>query len=128
MRYEIVLADPPWSFGAWSKPGAGRTAAAHYDTMTRDELCAMGPWLRSITRDDSVLFLWSTCANLPDALELMSAWEFDFKTVATTWVKLTKRQLGLREVGKALDAGKWVLTRAEQHWGLHFGMGHYTRS
>lgn len=129
MRYEIVLADPPWSFGAWSRPDAGRTAAAHYDTMTLEDLCAMGPWLRTITRDDSVLLMWSTCAGLPDALRVMDAWGFDYKTVAITWVKLVARTADADDERKTFAAGRAIVERRprERH-ALHFGMGHYTRS
>ena len=125
-RYEIVLADPPWSFGTWSKADAGRTAAAHYSTMTQGELEAMGPWLRSITRDDSVLFLWATCSTLPQALALMAAWEFEYKTVAINWVKVQREpKRGARKL--AADKPQVHMPGgARMH--LHFGMGHYTRS
>jgi N6-adenosine-specific RNA methylase IME4 len=41
----------------------------------------------SIAADQSVLFLWATSPKLPLAMEVMTAWGFDYKTVAFVWVK-----------------------------------------
>jgi N6-adenosine-specific RNA methylase IME4 len=40
----------------------------------------------NITADDAHLYLWTTNNFLPDALEVMRAWGFDYKTTIT-WVK-----------------------------------------
>ena len=39
---------------------------------------------------DCALFLWATDPMLPQALDLMAAWGFQYKTVAFTWAKTTK--------------------------------------
>jgi N6-adenosine-specific RNA methylase IME4 len=36
--------------------------------------------------DDAVLFLWAVASKLPEALEVMKAWDFEYKT-CLTWVK-----------------------------------------
>jgi N6-adenosine-specific RNA methylase IME4 len=36
---------------------------------------------------DCVLFLWTSSPHLPQAIELMTAWGFDYKTVAFVWEK-----------------------------------------
>jgi N6-adenosine-specific RNA methylase IME4 len=40
-----------------------------------------------LASDNSVLFLWATDPLLPRALELITAWGFEFKTVGFYWVK-----------------------------------------
>jgi N6-adenosine-specific RNA methylase IME4 len=40
-----------------------------------------------LAADDCVLFLWATDPLLPRALELISAWGFEYKTVGFYWVK-----------------------------------------
>ena len=60
--------------------------------------------IENIADKDCVLFMWATYPNLKDALELMDAWGFEYKTVAFTWVKKNK------------------------HGGFYSGLGFYTNS
>ena len=43
---------------------------------------------------DSALFLWATFPQLPDALRLIEAWGFQYKTVAFVWLKQNRRSPG----------------------------------
>ena len=40
---------------------------------------------------DSALFLWATFPQLPDALRLIEAWGFTYKSVAFVWLKKNKK-------------------------------------
>ena len=40
---------------------------------------------------DSALFLWATFPQLPEALRLIKAWGFTYKTAAFVWLKLNKK-------------------------------------
>lgn len=41
-QYNIIYADPPWRYRQKGGPKGKRgTAAAHYDTMTTEEICAL---------------------------------------------------------------------------------------
>lgn len=40
---------------------------------------------------DCLLFLWATFPQLPEALRLIKAWGFTFKTVAFIWLKLNRK-------------------------------------
>ena len=40
---------------------------------------------------DCVLFLWATYPMLQEALDVIRAWGFTFKTVAFTWIKLAPK-------------------------------------
>lgn len=83
-RYGVVLADPPWSFATYSENGMDRSADNHYPTLNTELLCGVGPFVPAA--DDSVLFLWATAPMLPDAIRVIKAWGFDYKS-HFVWVK-----------------------------------------
>ncbi|HBE9576780.1 TPA: hypothetical protein KNI31_003325 [Clostridioides difficile] len=83
--YNILYADPPWRYEC------KRTGAAehHYPTMSIDDLCALP--VETLAEKDCLLFLWATFPQLPEALRLIKAWGFSFKTVAFVWLKLNRK-------------------------------------
>ena len=70
-KYNVIYADPPWSYKVWSKKGAGRSAESHYPTMSISELCALP--VADLAAKDSALFLWATFPQLPEALIFLQA-------------------------------------------------------
>lgn len=78
-RYGVIYADPEWRFEVYSRDtGMDRAADNHYPTSGTDEICARS--VQNIAADDCALFLWATVPMLPDALRVMSAWGFDYKS------------------------------------------------
>jgi|SRR3990167_4906133 len=75
-KYQIILADPPWRYD-FSKDSAD-TIENHYPTMSVDEICA----LQVPSEDNAVLYLWATAPKLKEALNVMEAWGFNYKTHA----------------------------------------------
>lgn len=67
-------------------------AENHYPTMSIDELCALP--VAEIAARDSVLFLWATFPQLPNALRVMEAWGYCYKSVAFVWLKQNRRTPG----------------------------------
>ena len=57
--------------------------------MSIDELCALP--VETLAEKDCLLVLWATFPQLPEALRLIQAWGFTFKTVAFVWLKLNKK-------------------------------------
>ena len=57
--------------------------------MSIDELCALP--VERLAEKDCLLFLWATFPQLPEALQLIKAWGFQFKTVAFVWLKRNKK-------------------------------------
>lgn len=57
--------------------------------MTVPQICELP--VADIAAKDSVLFLWATFPNLPEAFEVIQAWGFTYKTVAFVWVKQNKK-------------------------------------
>jgi N6-adenosine-specific RNA methylase IME4 len=89
-KFDVILADPPWHFSN-SDSGFGSAPESHYPTMQTQEICAMG--VRAIASDRSVLFLWACSGMLPDALEVMSAWGFEYKS-SIIWFKPNHTGMG----------------------------------
>ena len=87
--YSIIYADPPWTYNDKSIQGA---AANHYDTMSLEDIKSMP--VQDMADDDCVLFMWATYPLLAEALEVINAWGFTYKSVAFTWVKLNKNGFG----------------------------------
>jgi N6-adenosine-specific RNA methylase IME4 len=77
-KYRVIYADPPWQYGDERAGGNHGGAIDHYNTMNINELKNMP--LSSLTEDNAVLFLWGTAPLLPEALELINAWGFKYKT------------------------------------------------
>lgn len=83
--YGVILADPEWDFETYhADTGADRSASNHYPTSPLEAIKAR-PVL-SIAAPDCVLALWATVPMLPQALEVMDAWGFTYKSGAV-WVK-----------------------------------------
>ena len=88
-KYNIIYADPPWTYKVWSKKGENRTAQSHYNCMTKEEIQRLD--VQRISADNSVLFLWVTYPCMEEGLELIRKWGFQYKTCAFSWVKLNKK-------------------------------------
>ena len=89
MTYDVVLADPPWSYtGQQDKWGA---AAKFYPTMTDSELLEF-PMVREILEPKGVLFLWATSPRLDFAMKCIESWGLTFRGVAFVWVKTKKNE------------------------------------
>jgi N6-adenosine-specific RNA methylase IME4 len=78
-KFGVILADPEWRFEPWSREtGMHRAADNHYPTSCTEVITA--PDVPSIAADDCVLLLWATISMLPDALAVMGAWGFKYKS------------------------------------------------
>lgn len=81
---------------------ARKNGRPDYDVMNTSDICDLP--VQNLAAKDCVLFLWATYPKLEDALVVMKAWGFKYKTVAHTWVKLNPKGVG-----------------------FHFGLGYWTR-
>jgi N6-adenosine-specific RNA methylase IME4 len=78
--FDVVYADPPWRY-SFSKSHS-RDIENQYPTMAIDDICA----LRVPAADNCVLYLWATAPKLEEALRVVKAWGFTYKTHAV-WDK-----------------------------------------
>ena len=96
--FHVLYADPPWRLkGGVTMP---------YSMMRTRDICALP--VQDIAASDSLLFLWAIHSHLPDALEVIRAWGFTYRTAAFTWVKRTPN-----DTGYFLGRGYWTHSNAE---------------
>jgi N6-adenosine-specific RNA methylase IME4 len=85
-RYGVIAADPEWRFEPYSRDtGMDRAADNHYPTSAT-EIIAARP-VQEIAAEDCVLFLWATVPMLEDAMEVLKAWGFKYRSHAI-WDKV----------------------------------------
>jgi N6-adenosine-specific RNA methylase IME4/ParB-like chromosome segregation protein Spo0J len=75
-KFALLLADPPWQYDFAETDN--RQIENQYATMTVEEICQLEP----PSRDDCMLFLWATAPKLREALQVIDAWGFEYKTHA----------------------------------------------
>ena len=102
-KYNIIYADPPWSFKHYSDKGKGRAPDNYYKCQNLQDIKNLP--IQNISAEDCVLFMWVTYPFLQKSFEVLEAWGFQYKTVGFTWVKKNKKS----------DSWFW-------------GMGYWTRS
>lgn len=90
----------------YSKKGQGRSAESHYPTMCIEDIKALP--VGELAAKDCALFLWITFPCLCEALEVLTAWGFSYKTVAFVWVKQNRRNDDL-----FTGMGYWTRANAE---------------
>lgn len=86
--FGAILADPPWRFSNRT----GKMAPEHkrlnrYDTLTFEEIKRLP--VADVAAEQSHLYLWVPNALLAEALEVMRAWGFTYKT-NLIWHKVRK--------------------------------------
>lgn len=105
-KYSIIYADPPWHYRTYSKKGKGRSADSHYPTMDIEDIKALP--IREIAAKDCALFMWLTFPCMKEALEVIQAWGFEYKTVAFVWIKQNRKSDSL-----FWGMGYWTRANAE---------------
>ena len=85
-KYKIIYADPPWAYRNMGNIQA--TANSHYSTMDNKDICDLP--IAKLADDNCILFMWATFPKLQEALDVIKAWGFEYKTVGFTWIKKNK--------------------------------------
>ena len=87
-KYRTILADPPWQFqNRTGKMAPEHKRLARYSTMTLAEIKSIP--VNEVTDLKAHLYLWVPNALLPEGLEVMNAWGFEYKT-NIIWEKVRK--------------------------------------
>lgn len=87
-KYKTIYADPPWQF----QNRTGKVAPEHkrltrYNTMKLEDIKKIP--VSQVADERSHLYLWVPNALLPEGLEVMKAWGFEYKT-NIIWEKIRK--------------------------------------
>ncbi len=73
-KYQIIYADPPWKYD-FSKDNKDKIEN-HYPTMSLNEIKE----LAVPSAENSACYLWATAPKLIEALGVLDAWGFTYKT------------------------------------------------
>tara|TARA_Y100000310_G_scaffold5228_1_gene6123 strand:+ start:1448 stop:2455 length:1008 start_codon:yes stop_codon:yes gene_type:complete len=79
-RYRLLYVDPPWRYEY--PVSDSRKIENQYPTMSLEAICD----LRVPAADDAVLFLWATSPKVAEAMQVIEAWGFTYRTCAV-WDK-----------------------------------------
>jgi len=104
--YGVIYADPAWLFSVRSPKGEGRSARSHYSVMDLDAIKALP--VAELAAPDCVLLMWAIDPMLPQALEVIRAWGFTYKTVGFYWMKTN------RDGSPFTGMGYWTRANPEQ--------------
>ena len=74
--FDVIVMDPPWSYGT-GYDADGRRCANPYPEMTQEQLKA----IELPASENCVLFLWTTHKFIWDAKELLSTWGFEYRNL-----------------------------------------------
>jgi N6-adenosine-specific RNA methylase IME4 len=87
-RFATVLADPPWRFvNRTGKVAPEHRRLSRYPTLSVEEICALP--VADHLEATAHCYLWVPNALLPEGLEVMRAWGFQYKS-NLIWHKVRK--------------------------------------
>jgi len=75
-KFDVIYCDPPWRYDF--SETTNREIENHYTTMECKDICKMNV----PAADNCVLFMWATAPKLLEAIEVIKAWGFEYKTHA----------------------------------------------
>lgn len=113
-KYGVILADPPWSYEAWSGSSVpSRVAEAHYKTMAAEKIANLP--VRDLAGPNCVLLLWATWPTIEVAFRVIKAWGFTYKTCGFDWMKADVTQMDLFADSAVADMklGYWTRSNSE---------------
>ena len=87
-KFDLILADPPYLYDVEANRASDRIGN-HYKQMKTQDICNLP--VQNITQKKAILFLWSPSPKVEDAMEIIKAWNFEYKT-QIVW---NKRIVGL---------------------------------
>ena len=98
--FEVIVADPPWSFkDTLTMSDVARGAASNYHVMSNTDIAQL-PIQDFISPDGTILALWVPSSLLQEGLDTLNAWGFTHKQTYV-WVKIRKIDSIKKEVFKS---------------------------
>lgn len=101
--YEVIYADPPWQYQDRNCNGS---AEGHYSTMKLVDIMALP--VSKIAAENAVLLMWATWPLMPEAMQVIEAWGFKYKTIGFNWIKRNRSDCGF-----FFGLGRWTRGNAE---------------
>ena len=91
-QYQVIYADPPWSYDDTCEDGAIQSGGAdkQYPTMSLEQICELP--VGKLSQENAVLFIWVTSPLLENVFKVINAWSFSYKA-SFVWDKV-KHNMG----------------------------------
>lgn len=122
-HFGAILSDPPWHFQTWNNgrwKGDGKiftpAKAPEYHTMSVDQIAEMP--IAQLAHKDCVLFIWGIWSMLPEALRVIGAWGFKYKSCAFNWTKADVTQIDMFRDDASTQLGLGYWTRQDSEYCL----------
>lgn len=106
-RCSVILCDPPWRYDY--SPTDSREIENQYPTMPLEDICGMAGDVQKRATPNAILFLWATSPKLREALAVLEAWGFTYRTAAV-W---DKEKIGMGYYFRQQHEFLLVATRGE---------------
>ncbi len=114
--YRCILADPPWRFVTYG-PHSSKAPEQHYATSPVDQIRRLP--VRQMAAANCWLLLWATWPCLLQAIDVMQAWGFEYKT-GGAWAKQSSTgaswQFGTGYVFRSASEVLLVGSRGHPRW------------
>ena len=108
-KYNVVYADPPWKFSSKQLQNYdGKRFKPLEEEYNTERTLDLKEWpIKKIADKDCAIFMWTTDAHIPDAIDLMKAWGFKYTTIAFIWAKKTNKG------NQVSTLGAWTMKNCE---------------
>jgi N6-adenosine-specific RNA methylase IME4 len=87
MKFQTILADPPWDYEVWAESGAYKSPVNHYDVQGANWILSLP--VQAVCEKNAVLLLWTTWPMLELGIRVVQAWGFKYKS-GFPWLKVTR--------------------------------------
>jgi len=89
-KYNIIYADPAWTFKNYNNKKSNTNADHHYSCMSLEDIKKLP--VGDIADKNCVLLMWCTDPLLHKQIPIVEKWGFTYKTVGFHWVKTNKNK------------------------------------
>lgn len=106
MKFNVIVADPPYEFGDKLKMSSvKRGAEANYNIMTTEELCNL-PIKQIVDPNGCILCLWCPSSLIQNGLEVMDTYGFKLKQTYI-WIKSKQENSIINIITKVIPKQGW---------------------
>lgn len=84
--FNLIVADPPWRFEAYSEAGEEKSPQAHYACMPPEDVALTFP-IGELADINCLLLCWGTWPLIDRQIECVKLWGFEYKSMLV-WSKV----------------------------------------
>ena len=102
-EFDVIYCDAPWAYA--EVPYFKKSLAVQYQYSPLKTKDLLNIDVESIAKKHSWLYLWTVWAKLKQALDVIDAWGFSYRTCAFVWAKKTKHGKNAKTFGRCCTQG-----------------------